>query len=107
MHIAGRERMIASAGHKTRRTRLTTMLGRSNEDDVGSTAAGREDTIVTSRQDGQHERARGTSSENAGPRQYHEVETGGMRRTHEQHDNKQPNNKQNTLADNEAEQTDE
>lgn len=46
MQIAGREHMIASAGHKTRRTRLTTMLGRSSEDDAGNTAAGREDTIA-------------------------------------------------------------
>ena len=46
MHIAGRERMIASAGHKTRRTRLATMLGRSSEDDAGNAAAGREDTIA-------------------------------------------------------------
>lgn len=42
MHIAGRERRIATIGHKTRRARFTKMLGRSSEDDAGNTAAGRE-----------------------------------------------------------------
>ena len=44
MHIAKRESRIASFGHKTRRARLATVLGRSASSATGSTAAGREDT---------------------------------------------------------------